>query len=78
MVLQTRVFTQWTLATSGLCESVPWWCRQMEISSVLLAIYAASDAELLCFPWSVPELTLKQTMETPVIWDDIVLIMTSV
>ena len=37
----------------------------------------ASDAELWCFLWSAPETTLEQTMETPVIWDAIVLIMTS-
>ena len=34
----------------------------------------ASDAELR---WSVPELTIEQTMDTQVIWDAIVLIMTS-
>ena len=37
----------------------------------------ASDAELWCFPWSAPEQTLKQTLETPLIWDAIALIMTS-
>ena len=37
----------------------------------------ASDAELWCFLWSAPEPTLEQTMETPVIWDAIVRIMTS-
>ena len=37
----------------------------------------ASDAELWCFPWSAPEQTVKQTIETPVIWDAIALIMTS-
>ena len=35
----------------------------------------ANNAELLCFLWSAP--TAEQTMETPVIWDVIVLIMTS-
>ena len=37
----------------------------------------ASDAELWCFLLSAPELTLEQTMETPVIWDAIALLMTS-
>ena len=37
----------------------------------------ASDAELWCFLWSAPEQTIEQTIETPVIWDAIVLIMTS-
>ena len=36
-----------------------------------------SDAELWCFLWSAPEQTVKQTMETLVIWDAIVLMMTS-
>ena len=30
-----------------------------------------------CFLWSVPEQTVEQTIETPVIWDAMVLIMTS-
>ena len=37
----------------------------------------ASDAELGCFLWSVPKQTAEQTIETPVILDPIVLIMTS-
>ena len=37
----------------------------------------ASDAELWCFLWSVPEQTVDQTIEMPVIWDTIALIMTS-
>ena len=36
-----------------------------------------SDAELWCFLWSASEQTVEQTIETPVIWDAIVLIMTS-
>ena len=31
----------------------------------------ASDVELWCFLWSVPESTVEQTMETTVIWDAI-------
>ena len=37
----------------------------------------ASDTDLWCFLWSSPEPTIEQTMETPVIWDAIVPIMTS-
>ena len=37
----------------------------------------ANDAELWCFPWSAPEPTVEQTMETLVIWDTTALIMTS-
>ena len=37
----------------------------------------ASDAELWCFLWSAPEQKAKQTIETPVIWDAIALVMTS-
>ena len=37
----------------------------------------ASDAELWCFLWSAPEQTVEKTIETPVIWDAIALIMTS-
>ena len=37
----------------------------------------ASDAELWCFLWSAPQETIEQTIETLVIWDTIVLILTS-
>ena len=37
----------------------------------------ASDAELWCSLWSAPDPTIEQTMETPVIWDAIAPIMTS-
>ena len=36
----------------------------------------ASGAELWCFLWSVTEQTIGQAIETPVIWDIILLIMT--
>ena len=29
----------------------------------------ASDVELWCFPWSAPEQTVEEKIETPVIWD---------
>ena len=37
----------------------------------------ASYAGLWCFLWSAPEPTLEETMETPLIWDAVALIMTS-
>ena len=37
----------------------------------------ASDAERWYIPWSAPGQTVEQTIETPVIWDAIALIMTS-
>ena len=36
-----------------------------------------SDAEFWSFLWSAPKQTIGQTIETPVIWDNIALIMTS-
>ena len=67
------------------------WRHQMEIISTLLALCEGnprggdrwilftktSDAELWYFLWSTPEQTVKQTIETPVIWDAIAPIMTS-
>ena len=37
----------------------------------------ASDAELWCFLWSAPQQTVEQTIEMPVIWDAIAVIMAS-
>ena len=42
-----------------------------------IPITKASDAESWCFRRSAPEQTVEQTIETPVIWDGIALIMTS-
>ena len=59
----------------------------MEIFSALLALCEgnppmdpltkASDTELWCFLWSVPEQKIEETMEMPVIWDATVRIMSS-
>ena len=46
---------------------VHWW----------IPLTKASDVELRCFPWSAPEHTVEQTTETPVTWDDISLIITT-
>ena len=42
-----------------------------------ISLTKASDAELWCFVWSAPEQMVEQTIETPVIWDAVALIMTS-
>ena len=66
-----------------------WWHYQMESFSALLALCEAnppvtggfpSQSPLTrswCFLWSVPKQTVWQTTGTPVIWDAITLIMTS-
>ena len=43
----------------------------------LIPLTKASDAKLWCFLWSAPEQMFEQTIETPVIWDAIALIMMS-
>ena len=49
----------------------PLWGESTSQRWILLT--KASNVELWCFLWSVPE----QTVETPVIWDSIALIMVS-
>ena len=41
-----------------------------------ISLAKASDVELWCFLWSSPEQMVELTIETPVIWDVIALIMT--
>ena len=42
-----------------------------------LPLTEGSDVEHLYFPWSAAEQTVTQTIESPVIWDAIALIVTS-
>ena len=63
---------------------VTWWHYKMIMFSASLAFVTggfpsqkANNADLWCFLWSAPEQTVEQTFETPVIWDDITLIITS-
>ena len=51
----------------ALCEENPPW----------IPLTKASDAELWYFLWSAPEQMVEQTIKMPVIWDAIMLIMTS-
>ena len=59
-----------------------WWRHQMETffrvtghlwAEFIVHLIKATDAELGCFLWFTPE----QTIETPVIWDAIALVMMS-
>ena len=66
-----------------------WWRHQIETFSALLPFVREStgdwwipftkahDGELWCLLWSTPEQTVEQTIDTPVIWDAIVLIIAS-
>ena len=66
-----------------------WWRHPMETFSALLAFCAGNHRSpvisphkgqwhrVWCFLWSEPEPTVEQTMETPVIWDAIALILMS-
>ena len=46
-------------------------------SDLWIPLTKASDAELWCSLWSVPEQTVQQIIEMSVIWDAIARIMTS-
>ena len=68
------------------CWLSSWWRNQMETLFSLLALCEgnppvtltkASDVHLWCFRWYTPEQTVVQTIETPVIWDAVELIITS-
>ena len=67
-------FTSMMISSNGniFCFTVPLWWEST--GHRLIPLTKASDAELWCFLWSVPEQTVKQTIETPVIWDVIMLI----
>ena len=43
----------------------------------MFSLTKASEAEFWCFLWSATEQIVDQTIKTPVIWDALVLIMTS-
>ena len=75
---------------TAMCGDVLWWRHEVETFFALLALLCkistghrwipltkASNAELRCFLWSALEQTAEQTIEMPVIWDAIALIMTS-
>ena len=53
----------------------PFWGEST--SDWWIPLTKANDTELWCFLWSVPDEMVEQTIQTPVIWDIIVPIMTS-
>ena len=63
----------------GLATMMSWSGNIFPITGPLCgdSPYKASDTKLWCFLWSAPEQTVEQTIEMPVIWDAIVLIMMS-
>ena len=66
----------------------PWWRNQMETFSVLLVLCVGNSPVTSEFPaqrpvtrsfeifFDLPEHTIEQTTEAPIIWDTIVIIMT--
>ena len=55
------------------CVTGPLWGEST--GNRWIPLTKASDAELWCFLWSVPEQTVEQTIKTPVIWCATALIM---
>ena len=53
------------------CVTSPLWGQST--SHRWIPLTKASDAQLWCFLWSVPEQTIDQTIKMPVIWDAIAL-----
>ena len=51
--------------------------EKFNIGHRCISLTKASHAELWCFLWSGSQQTVEETIETPVIWDAIALIMTS-
>ena len=76
-------------ATSQRVMHVPWWRHQMETFSALLALVRGIHRSpvnsphkgqwrgALMFLWSAPGQTVEKTIETPLIWDVMALIMAS-
>ena len=88
--LNLNFYFNFNLTQADMLISSTWWRHKKEAFSPLLALLwwkstghwwipltKASDSELWCFPWTAPEQTVEQTIETPVIWNAIALIMTS-
>ena len=68
-----RLVSWWLSIFSGSHDDVIKWKHFPRYWSFVRGIHA----ELWCFIWSVPEQIVEQTIETPVVWDAITLIMTS-
>ena len=63
----------------AVIAGVAWWRDEMETFTGhrWIPLTKASDAGTWCFLWSAPKPRIEQTMKTPVIWEAIVLINTS-
>ena len=73
-----REYTLWRQQLNGQIFRVatgPLWGEST--GDRWIPLTKANDMELWSFLWSAPEQTVVQTTETPVIWDAVVLIMTS-
>ena len=84
MVVDIHMFGDWDLLTHW---SIGLFNKKIRVTGPLwgestghrwFPLTKASDAGLWCFLWSPPEQAVKQTIETPVIWDAIALILTTV
>ena len=87
----SRACTLWhgsfTRNTERYIVKIPWWRHQMETFSASLTLCEGNSPSPVNFPhkgqwrgalmflWSAPEQTIEQTIETPVIWDAIAIIM---
>ena len=75
--LTFQILTSMMTSTNGNIFSITGTFVRGTTSHRWIPLTKASDAELWYFLWSVPEQTVEQTIEAPVIWDAIALIMTS-
>ena len=63
------------MMTSSIPRYLP--CVRESTGHRWIPLIQGSDAEFWYILWSAPEQTAEQTIETPVIWDAIALIVTS-
>ena len=73
--LQILIFYMMTSSKENIFRvTCPLWGESF--SHRWIPFTKANDADFLCFLWSAPEQMVEQTIEMPVIWDVIALIMT--
>ena len=75
----TIIDSQWNHGDVIKLKHFPrhWSFVRVSTSYRWIPLTKASDAERWCLLWFAPVQTVEQTIETPVIWDAIALIMTS-
>ena len=69
-----KIALTYLIQHTGQIQVISWWRHQFT-DHRWIPLIKASDAELWCFVWSAPQPAVGQTLETPVIWDAILLIM---